>query len=484
MRVIFSILLMVCLSAASVLALASGDYLYEINSSDANSLTITDYIGYDTIVNIPSSMKGMPVTAIGENAFRYNDNIIKVSIPLGVVSIGNNAFHLCGSLREIHIPESVTSIGDQAFDYCKSLESVVIPDDVVSLSFKAFYGCSSLENVSLGSELLSVEELSFSGCSSLMSITIPENVRYVDPSAFVSCSSLLEILVDAGNSVFQSVDGILFADNNSVLLRCPQTKSGEYVIPDGITLISAGAFSGCLNLSSVLMPDSLVYISNEAFKDCTGLSTIDLPENVIHIGPYAFRSCSNLVSIEIPESVSYIGSYAFYGCGNLINISIPSGITTIGNSTFKLCRSLTHITIPSGVTSIGDSAFSSCNFLAEIYFNGNAPLAGNEEVFLNCDGVVYYREGTTGWESTYASLPTASWNPLISTDESFGVSSNGFGFTVLGAENELVKVETCTNLNENTWDDLETSSLSDGLYAFSDAEYTNNGVRFYRLNMP
>ena len=65
---------------------------------------------------IPSIYIGLPVTAIGENAFYQCNYLSDVTIPPSLKSIGQNAFGGCSSLNSIIIPDGVTSIAVNAFD--------------------------------------------------------------------------------------------------------------------------------------------------------------------------------------------------------------------------------------------------------------------------------------------------------------------------------------------------------------------------------
>ena len=76
----------------------------------------------DSQVDIPEEYKGLPVTAIAEDAFYGNSNIERVNIPEGVVSIGNYAFENCSNLERVYIPESMEYISTSAFSGCNSLE--------------------------------------------------------------------------------------------------------------------------------------------------------------------------------------------------------------------------------------------------------------------------------------------------------------------------------------------------------------------------
>src|SRR4051812_33504705 len=78
------------------------------------TVTITGYTGPGGAVIIPSMTNGLPVTAIGDNAFLYHNSVTDVTIPESVTSIGASAFSLTG-LTNVTIPGSVTQIGYLAF---------------------------------------------------------------------------------------------------------------------------------------------------------------------------------------------------------------------------------------------------------------------------------------------------------------------------------------------------------------------------------
>lgn len=128
-------------------------------------------------------------------------------------------------------------------------------------------------------------------------------------------------------------------------------------IPDSVTSIGEGAFSGCTNLTSVTIPDGVTSIKNYTFSDCYKLTAITIPDSVTTIEKNAFYHCQGLTTIMIPDNVTSIGSSAFQYCG-LTNVSIGSGVTSIGDTAFKGCDNLTSITIPASVANIGIFAFN------------------------------------------------------------------------------------------------------------------------------
>ena len=66
------------------------------------------------------------VTSIGNNAFKNNKKLKKVTIAGSVTSIGNAAFRNCGKLKKIVIPAKVEKIGKKVFYNCKNLRSIIV----------------------------------------------------------------------------------------------------------------------------------------------------------------------------------------------------------------------------------------------------------------------------------------------------------------------------------------------------------------------
>jgi hypothetical protein len=135
----------------------------------------------------------------------------------------------------------VTRIGDLAFS-STSLTSVTILNSVSNIGRYAFSSCTSLINLTIGNSVTSIEEGAFEFCTSLTSIPIPNGVTSIGLSAFGYCTSLTEITVDALNSVYSSVGGVLFDKSQTTLVEYPGGKGGSYTIPNSVTSIG-GAVS-------------------------------------------------------------------------------------------------------------------------------------------------------------------------------------------------------------------------------------------------
>ena len=529
------------------------------------SIEDSAFLGCSSLTNV---VMGNSVTNLGYGAFYNCSSLPGVEMPDSIVNMGAEAFHGCASLTTITIPNSVTnipvnafnsctsltnltfgsntvSIGEGAFSGCSSLRSLTIAGSVTNLQGHAFEGCTSLADLTLGSNIINIGEFAFSGCSSLKSLTIPDSVTNIGGSAFVSCTSLssvtipksvssigeyafgncwrlTNITVNPLNSVYSSVDGVLFDKNQTTLIQYPEAKPGSYVVPTTVTSIVEEAFGGTPNLTSVTLPKSVISFGEGPFGGCYNLTniTVDplnsvyssvdgvlfdknqttliqypegkpgsyvIPGSVANIGFNAFFACGNLPSITIPNSVTNIGAQAFANCASLSSVTVPNSVTSIGDSAFVGCSSLTNVIIPVSVTFIGDQAFRYCYQLATVYFQGDAPAIESTPwtVFDQDTNIVYYLPGTSGWDSTYCDRPTLLWTPqLLASDVAFGIRTNQFRFEVNWASGRNAVVETTTNLNGGNWIPLQTNTLANGLFYFSDPTWSNYPVRFYRVTSP
>ena len=160
--------------------------------------------------------------------------------------------------------------------------------------------------VTIGDGVANIVNYGFFGCSNLTTVDIPASVNVIiSSSAFNNCNSLTSINVASGNRTYTSVDGILFSADQTVLYRYPEGKSGlSYRVPDSVTRIGQGAFSGSRNLTSVIIPAGVTSIETQAFVACPNLASVTIPASVTSIGMYAFEYCSNLSDIYYGGSKS------------------------------------------------------------------------------------------------------------------------------------------------------------------------------------
>ncbi len=388
-----------------------GIYGYITNAG--GGLTIAAYAGPPWVVAIPTNINGLTVTAIAQAAFYFQTNLTSDAIPDSVTSIAEDAFEVCLSLTNVSIPESITSIPDHAF-----------------------------------------------AGAGLASVMIPASVTNIGPFAF-ACSGLTAMTVEEGNSVYSSLDGVVFDSSGSNLLIYPHGARGSYTIPGNVTNIALEAFFGCVGLTSVTIPGSVASIGGGTFALCYGLTNVTIFNGVVSI-------LNN----------------AFYQCTNLSSVTIPASVTNIGINAFGYCTNLASVTIPASITSLQENSFCACYSLAGVYFLGNAPAADSYVFNLDTNATAYYLPGTTGWSAFSANtgLSAVLWNPLIQTaDGSFGVRADQFGFNITGTPNIPIVVQAANNLANPVWTSLQSITLTNGSYYFSEPFQPASPARFYRI---
>ncbi len=308
------------------------------------------------------------VTSIEECAFSYCSSLTSITLPDGLTSIGKSTFEECSRLTRITIPDSVTSIGDSAFCGCEKLTSVILPDGA-DIGDCAFRGCKRLADPE---GFVVFKGILYDYCGRSTEITVPDSVTSIGYGAFSGCSSLTSITIP------DSVTSIEYW----AFEKCRSLTS--IAIPDGVTSIGDRAFEGCRSLTSITIPDNVTSIGVEAFSDCRSLTNITLSDSVTSIGDKAFSGCSSLTSVTLPDSVTSIGYGAFSGCSNLTSITIPDSVTSIEYWAFSDCSSLTSITLSDSVTSIGYGAFSGCSSLTSITLSDSVTSIG-DSAFYGCE---------------------------------------------------------------------------------------------------
>ena len=228
---------------------------YSLNT-DEKGYTVVG-IGYceDTDLVIPATYRGLPVTAIGSNAFESVRSFKSVSIPASVTTIGEKAFAHCGVTSVTFATNSqLTTVDRYAFFSSSSLQSIALPDGVTTIGEAAFNGCNNITSISIPDSITTIENRALDFNSS--AFTVYNNAKYL------------------GNSTNPYL----------VLIRAIDTSITTCNIHTDAKLIYAFAFTDCTLLTSVTIPDSVTIIGNSVFYKCDALESLIIGSGVTSIG--------------------------------------------------------------------------------------------------------------------------------------------------------------------------------------------------------
>jgi len=338
---------------------------------------------------------GDGVVTIGQSAFQECPKLADVTIGNSVSTIGNSAFSGCYDLAHITIPNSVSSIGANAFKSCNSLVSIAIPDSVATIGYSAFSSCQDLESVAIGTGTTSIGLGAFNPCLSLTAITvdaanpaystlggallnkdqtsfiicpggrtgsqaIPASVAMIDPYAFSSCPYLTAITVDAANSVYSSIGGVLLNKAQTSLKTCPRGKAGSYTIPPGIVTIEEHALRSCSSLTDITVPGSVATIGSRAFSSCSSLAGVYFEGNAPTPGTYLFQYSNNVTVYYQAGTSGWGATYgdrptALWNSANSITLADP-GITA-NQFGFSISGTDGQEVVVEATTNLADSAW-------------------------------------------------------------------------------------------------------------------------------
>ena len=371
--------------------------------------------------------------------------ITKVTIPRNCESFGEGygLFRNCTKLAAINVEagnsyyKSIGGVlyldeGGELYPIAvpPAITKVTIPKNCVSVGEGAhlFRNCAKLAAIdveasnpyykSIGGVLYWIDGDAWDDETTLMLVAIPPAITRVtlskncewieDSSVFANCSQLTAIDVEAGNSEYKAIGGVLYNSDVDYLIAIP-AKKGQVVIPVGVDGISESAYQSEAPLTMTFMgePSYDFYGFYEwQYDEWTGEEGyLDLDVNVQYleenagywegeienglwcgyptsmttIDRWTYKASKGKVTItgrtiyntdsdlEIPEDidgvpVAEIAANAFKGDLSIESVYIPDGVTTIGANAFAGCSNLQagSIYFPSTVKKVGKGAFIGC----------------------------------------------------------------------------------------------------------------------------
>lgn len=380
--------------------------------------------GLKTVV-FPSS-----VTAIGEEAFYYDNTLESITSTAGVKTIENNAFYQCSNLKTIEFAEGLTSIGERAFYYCSALNNLTFPSTLPEIKTECFYYCTSLSG-----------------------ITIPEEMTLINERAFYGCSSL-------ESPVFH--EGLELARNS---------------------------FYNCTNLNELTLYKDMI-LRESCFEKC-GVTKIFWPESPMTIEPSIFKAVTKLETVTFPLWMTAVPQSIFFQCLSLKEIVLHSGITEICTGAFSLNgvyttdTNFTKISFREGhennLTTIGSTAFYRRMALTSFPFRSGMTLEREALAATGITDIVLVPDMTVNEDAlNVAKINSITWpdKPLKVNGPAFGTARSDLQTMTFPAWMDTIPERIC-----HSWKELRTVTIQQGTKVIGDNAFFT--CRYlYTVNLP
>lgn len=265
-----------------------------------------------TSVVLPSTIK-----RIGANVFAKS-NITSITIPKGTDDISDGAFAQMSKLTEIKVESGNTKFS--------AADGVLYENRTGGKYLKSYPVAKAGTSFSVPNDVYGVAVNAFQLAANLTRIEIPASVKDLatskEANSFTSADKLKEIKVDAGNTAYKDVDGVVLTKDGKTLVTYPHDKWGtidaNYDAPASIDPTHA-----MLKGNYYKIPDGVETIAKGAFAQVRNVTVIKL-NNVKTLEEGAFYSPRNLRNIEISASVKTIQDGAISGTPTLFKFTVDS----------------------------------------------------------------------------------------------------------------------------------------------------------------
>lgn len=338
----------------------SGAYLINNNKRLLNTFCLNEYetVDFSGIENIDDyALEGCRSSNFINMDVDYCDKLSFNGMPCTIKNLGcNRAFN----------------IGNAVVNPNVNGDTIIFPDDVDDIKHilcdtEEMQGKTIVVHRKETMEILSYHYRYYNNISRLK---LYADMSFEEMKEYLNRWNLEYIELDEHNPYCKTVDSIIYTKNGKVLCRCPQAKSGQVVIPDGVERIMSNAFNSCDNITSVIIPDSVRTLEAGSFRECHNIEYIKIGAGISYIPELCFYRCQKLKRVDFLQHIECFGINAFNGCNCLESISIDDSCKVIETGAFLDCFNLKEIKIPKN-TCLG---YSSISDIQNVY------IAGQEQV--------------------------------------------------------------------------------------------------------
>ena len=365
------------------------------------------------------------VTSVKDRTFFQNQNIFKLTLPDTIEEMGERAFDQMFNVTEFNVPKNLKVVGYQAMGYlgweAKSIGLTVntdrtleIPGTVEEWGDCGFAG-NMQKSIVVGEGVEYIGTYGLSGNYNATSVTLPSTLKRINNFAFQGCSSLT------------TVD-----------------------IPDGVTYIGDGAFSG-VPLESIQLPEGLTYIGRQALgayvynSDYTaqywaGPTYVELNGALKNLGYNAFRPDAEIVAVLNSQRNLVVASSDL----EKLPTVVWDGKTDIPFNDGSYVPAGKTVTVTGDVTIDGKLTIEGklvVDPTATLIITEDAVIVGAENIeYKTCDG------GEDCFSKTFTDLNTNRWHHVYTDYVIARGLMNGMSSTQFAPEANLTRGQLVTTL--------------------------------------
>mgnify|MGYP003299834431 CR=1 FL=1 len=396
---------------------------YAFRSSNVKKVVLGDGVTaiepysfyYSSVRNIELNEK---IKEIPKGAFSWS-SLSSITIPASVKKI-DAAFVNCSGLTTVTLSEGIEFIIG-SFDSCKKLTSINFPDSLKCINGDAFKDCVGITVMHFGKNIEIINSRAFDDSApNYESITAfyidPENpyffsidgivykkdgtlylypekkqdtvfridskVKRINRDSLDDMRYVEAFVVDEDNSSYAAIDGVLYNKDITELIRCPRTKTGDYVSPETVIYVAENAFYNCKALNKVAFINENIEFEEDSFKYADPVEFVapNLEQELSHyFGHDQYgnpHTHSRLIKLKLTNQRDAISCDFANGHYCFKEVEITGIYKSIGARAFW-AGDFEEFTIPDTVTIIGEGAFNQAN-IKHIYGGKNIEIIGRD----------------------------------------------------------------------------------------------------------
>ena len=262
----------------------------------------------------------------------------------------------------------IDTIDKEVFKDNKNITTVNIPSTIRYIEDSAFENCENLETVTFSNETeeLYIKRRAFANCSSIEELVLPDNLTKIYEGSFSGCSSLTKLttpFLGGGQTYANSSYNAYYT--LAYIFGTDETIALKDVVVTKQEFFKYECLTGT-SIESIKILSEITEMNRISYYVQDSLVSIDLSNTKLEILPYdAFNGCTKLTSVSLPNTLRKISAYAFCGCSSLETIDLPKSVKILDYSAFAGCEKLKDIDI-SRVEDIYGTCFLNCPLLTSL----------------------------------------------------------------------------------------------------------------------